>query len=108
MTERLYGKACAELLHYLKGIRQEDIDRIPNELMVFFRNNADPEYKCDFDYSLPLKEMNLTDETIGLISMICYKYWCITDNEKQTFEEHLRRNEIKYKIEQYGKMFEEE
>ncbi len=106
MTEQ-YKKACAELLHYLKGIRQDDVDRIPDKLMDFFRCNADFEYKCDFDYTLPLHDLQLMDETRGLIAMICLNYWCNTNEEKQIFIEHLNRNEVEYKLEQYGKMLEE-
>lgn len=103
-----YKKACAELLHYLKGIRREDVDRIPDELMNLFRQNADPEYECDFDYTLPLRELQLMDETKGLIAMICLNYWCRTDEEKQRFMEHLKMNEAEYKLEQYEKMLGEE
>ena len=106
MTDQ-YKKACAELLHYLKGIRQQDIDRIPNELMDLFRCNADPRYECDFDYTLPLHDLQLMDETRGLIGMICLNYWCRTKEEKQKLLEHLKRNEVKYKLEQYKKMLEE-
>lgn len=106
MTEQ-YKKACAELLHYLKGICREDVDRIPDELMNFFRCNAELEYKCDFDYTLPLRDLQLMDETKGLISMICLHYWCKTEEERQKFIEHLKRNEVEYKLEQYRKMLEE-
>ena len=35
-----YSNAYAEVLHYLKGIDKEYIDRIPKKLMNFFEQNV--------------------------------------------------------------------
>ena len=84
-----------EFLHYLKGIKKEDIDKIPIRILKYFEENADSKYICDFDYNKPLKELNLKKETIALINMICFKYWCKTQKEKTTFLNILNKNELK-------------
>jgi len=88
--------AIAEVIYYLQGIKQEDIDKIPEKLMQYLNENASKEYKCDFDYNKPLKELNLQDETRGIIGMICYNYWCVDEIQKKQYLDKLSKNEQKY------------
>lgn len=99
MLEERYRIAMAETLHYLKGISQDDVDKIPKKLMQFLKENASQDYKCEFDYTKPLNELNLTDEAKGLIAMICLNYWCETDEQKIKFRNHLNANEQVYQEE---------
>ena len=99
MVNERYGIAIAETLYYLKGINQNDIDKIPNYFMTFLKNNASQDYECKFDYTRPLKELNLKNETRGLIAMICLNYWCETEEQKNSFREHLNENEKRYQEE---------
>ena len=96
MINEKYGIAIAETLHYLKGISQEDINKIPSKFMIFLKENALKNYPCNFDYTKPLKELKLTNETKGLISMICLNYWCETEEQKIKFRNHLNVNEQAY------------
>lgn len=93
------ANAMAEVIYYLKGIRQEDINKIPKKLMQYLNENASKEYKCDFDYNKPLKELKLLDETRGIIGMICYNYWCVNEFQKKQYIDKLNTNEIKYQEE---------
>lgn len=99
MVNERYGIAITETLHYLKGINQEDINKIPNKFMIFLKENALNSYSCKFDYNKPLKELNLTNETKGLIAMICLNYWCETEEQKIKFRNHLNVNEQAYQEE---------
>lgn len=99
MMDKRYSIAISETLHYLKGINQDDVDKIPKRFMLFLKENADDNYSCDFDYNKPLKELNLKDETRGLIAMICLNYWCETEEQKNEFSKHLNKNEQKYQEE---------
>ena len=99
MVDEKYGVAITETLHYLKGISQNDVNKIPNKFMNFLKENSLQDYKCDFDYTKPLNELNLTDETKGLIGLICLNYWCKTEEEKSKFKEHLNKNENQYQVE---------
>ena len=51
------ANAIAEVVYYLKGIRQEDIDKIPKKLLEYLNNNASKEYECNFDFNKPLNEL---------------------------------------------------
>ena len=99
MVNERYGIAMAETLHYLKGISQDDINKIPDNFITFLKNNASQNYEYKFDYTRPLKELNLKNETRGLIAMICLNYWCETEDQKNSFIEHLNKNEKKYQEE---------
>ncbi len=90
------ANAMAEVIYYLKGIRQEDLNKIPKKLLQYLNENASKEYKCNFDYNKPLKELKLLDETRGIIGMICYNYWCITEKQKEQYIKKLSENEKKY------------
>ena len=90
--------AMAEVLWYLKGIKEDDLNKIPNDIINYIKQNASKEYNCTFDYSKPLKELNLLDETRGIIGIICYKYWCTTKEQKEMYIKKLNSNEKKYQI----------
>ncbi len=105
MVNERYKIAISETLHYLKGIKQSDIDKIPDKFMDFLKNNKSENYKCNFDYMKPLSELELMDETKGLIAMICLNYWCETEKQKNNFKKHINENETKYQeelIEKYN------
>ena len=99
MVSVQYANAMAETLHYLKGIRKEDVDRIPKKFMNFLEENASKDFVCDFDYTKPLNELNVQKETKGLIGYICLNCWCITDKQKEDFISKLKENERKYQEE---------
>lgn len=99
MLNERYSIAISETLHYLKGIKREDINKIPNKFMLFLKENIADNYVCDFDYNKPLKELNLTNEAKGLIAMICLNYWCENEEQKNKFSKHLDINEQKYQEE---------
>ncbi len=90
------ANAMAEVIYYLKGIKKEDIDKIPQNFIQYLNENASKEYKCNFDYNKPLKELDLLDDTRGIIGMICYNYWCITEIQKEQYLQKLRQNEKIY------------
>lgn len=92
-------KAMAEVLWYLNGIKEEDIDKIPRNVLNFIKENASKGYKCTFDYNRPLKELNLMDETRGIIGILCYKYWCTTKEQKEMYLKKLDSQEKNYQSE---------
>lgn len=96
MVNERYSIAMTETLHYLKGIRQDDLNKIPSKFMKFLNENCAKNYICEFDYTKPLKDIKLSNEARGIIAMICLNYWCETDEQKEKFKKHLNENELKY------------
>ena len=88
--------AISETLHYLKGIKESDLNKIPINFIEFLKENADTNYKCNFNYTKPLKDLPLLPETRGIISAICLNFWCETKEQKENFLKLLNENEKKY------------
>lgn len=99
MVNERYGIAMCETLQYLKGINQSDLNKIPSKFMQFLNDNCLKDYECNFDYTKPLKELNISDEARGLIAMICLNYWCVNDEQKERFKKHLTENEMRFQEE---------
>jgi len=99
MVNEKYSIAMCETLRYLKGINQDDLNKIPSKFIKFLNDNSSKNYKCDFDYNKPLKELKISEEARGIIAMICLNYWCITDEQKEKFKSHLTKNELKFQEE---------
>ena len=99
MVNEKYSIAMCETLRYLKGINQDDLNKIPSKFIKFLSDNSSKNYECDFDYTKPLKELNISEEARGIIAMICLNYWCITDEQKEKFKRHLTKNELKFQEE---------
>ena len=99
MVNEKYSIAMCETLRYLKGINQDDLNKIPSKFIKFLSDNSSKNYECDFDYTKPLKELNISEEARGIIAMICLNYWCITDEQKEKFKSHLTKNELKFQKE---------
>jgi len=99
MVNIQYSNAMAEVLHYLKGIRKEDIEKKLKNFFKFIEENASKEYVCKFDYNKPLKELELLNETRGIIGTICLNYWCQNEEQKQNYLNKLSENERKYQEE---------
>ena len=96
MVSEKYANAYTEVLYYLKGIDKKSIEKIPKKLVELLEENADKDYECKFDYNLPLSELNLSDEALGLIGMIAYNYCCNSPEEKQELEKIFIANEKEY------------
>lgn len=96
MVSEKYSKACKEVLQYLKGIRKEDIEKIPDKVIKFLEENADKKYECNFDYTKSLSELEVLNETKTLILIICLNYWCDSDEEKKELLKILNENGKNY------------
>ena len=96
MLNTRYANAFKEVDYYLKGIREEDIEKIPNKLKEFIKENASESYLVDFDYNKPLSEITISKEAKGIISIICLNYWCENEEEKREYLGLLNTNEQEY------------
>lgn len=96
MVNTRYANAFKEVDYYLKGIREEDIEKIPNKLKEFIKENASESYLVDFDYNKPLSEITISKEAKGIISIICLNYWCENEEEKREYLGLLNTNEQEY------------
>lgn len=95
MTNIEYRKSISEVLDILEHTKKEDVDKISPKFIEFLNNNKYDNYKPSLDHTKRIKEMNLRDTTIGILSIINIKFWC-TPNQKKLFNDKLKQNEKIY------------
>lgn len=90
-----YSLAFSEILDILSHTKKEDVEKIPVGLLEFFKTNALKNYESKLDFNKSIADMNLSEKTIGILSIIYKKYWCNAEQRK-AFEEKLKQNDIAY------------
>lgn len=90
-----YAKAYVEILEIINNMGEEYKKKIPSKLINFFEQNKDPNYYYQLKKSEKENIKIFSNETIGLLSMLEYKYWS-KDNEKKILNDALKENEKKY------------
>ena len=103
MINSEYRKAITELLTVLENVEDDELNKIPPELIDYFKTNADKNYHFEIEENENFEDIELKKETKGLLSMIYRNYLCDNQKEKEAFEEILHQNEIKYQEELHEK-----
>ena len=95
MTNIEYRKSISEVLDRLEHTNKEDVEKISPKFIEFLNKNKCDNYKPTLDHSKRIKEMNLRETTIGILSIINSKFWC-TPEQKELFDDKLKQNEEIY------------
>lgn len=98
MVSSEYSIAFSETLDILNHTQKEDVEKIPSKFLNFLKINASKNYESKLDFNKSIRDMNLNPKTIGILSIIHKKYWCNCE-QKKTFEEKLKQNELEYQKE---------
>lgn len=93
-----YRQAISEVLDILEHTKKEDVNKISPEFIKFLNENSDKEYIPNLDHMKRIKDMNLNEKTIGILSIINSKFWC-SNEQKEKFKNKLKENEIQYQTE---------
>ena len=88
-----YSRAYKDIFYFLMSLEEKYKNKIPKELIKFFKENADNQYVPTIDLSKPLIDQKISKETEVLLCLINLNYWC-TQEEK---EELLKKYEINEK-----------
>ena len=103
-----YSRAYKDIIYILMSLEEKYKNKIPKELIKFFKDNADNQYIPTIDFSKPLISQKLSEETEGLLCLINLNYWCTPEekeellkkyeiNEKEAEEQLQNQYEIKFK-----------
>lgn len=95
MVSYEYSVAFSETLDILNHTKKEDVKKIPIKFLEFLKVNALKTYESKLDFNKSMTDMNLSQKTIGILSIIHKKYWC-NNEQRKAFEEKLKQNEITY------------
>lgn len=88
--------AYAEVDEILNLLEDYYIEKVPEKVRNFFREERDKNYMPKIDVDIPLTEQNLKRETMVLLAILKLNYWCKDENEKQAFLNELDENEREY------------
>ena len=98
MLNQRYAEASVEVLDILEHMDPNDLVKVSNKFIDFLKENASKNYICNLDYSKKLNDMELKEETRGLLALMYEKYWC-PEEEKEELKKKFYENEKKYQKE---------
>lgn len=87
--------AYNEVLCILNQMNEDDVDKIPKEVIESLRQNVSDEYIAKYDSSKSLDEQGYQNETLAILAMLNLNYWCNNDEEKARLISKYKQNEIK-------------
>lgn len=93
-----YKIAATEVLDIVEHLSLNATNKIPLQLLEFFKEVSMEDYKPEFDYSGGLEKINFTPKTKALLAMIYRNYLC-SEEERKEFDRKLFENEEKYQQE---------
>ena len=82
-----YNKRLVEVDEILKHLSQRDYNKIPEEVKEAITENKDKEYKWKYDDTKKLKEQDVSEDTIAILSYINMEY--LLNEEQKKFVESL-------------------
>lgn len=97
-----YKKRLVEVNEILKHLSSKDIAKIPQEIWDTIEENMDKKYIWNYDESKPLKQQNVSRDTIAILSYINMEY-LLTEDQKEVVCMIHKKNQ--QKIEEEKKKF---
>ena len=88
--------AYAEVDEILNLLEDDYIDKVPEKVRDFFKEERDKKYLPKIEVDIPLSVQNLKRETMVLLAVLKLNYWCKDEKEKQAFLNELDENEREY------------
>ena len=95
MTESTMN-VYAEVDAVLDNMQEEYVNEIPVKLRKLFKEKKSDTYVKEISLDLPLDEQGLKDETLAVLAVLNYNYWCKDEDRKRELIELYNRNEKEY------------
>ena len=89
---KLTARAYSEVYEILQIVDKDLKEKIPSEVILFFKENRDLAYEPYFNKYESLENQRVLNETINVLAFLKLKYWCTTDEEKM-FLKRLEDND---------------
>lgn len=86
--------AYAEVDAILELLEDEFVNRIPEKIREFFKDEKDKEYKPTIRSDIGLDEQDLKAETISILTLLQLNYLCDSEEEKQEILNELQENDM--------------
>lgn len=88
-----YCEAFAEVEYILTGLKTEEIERIPKNLLEVIHTKKAMNYIIDIDLKKSLFEQNLKNETLAILAVI-YRKYLADSTELVELEKHYNETMI--------------
>ena len=85
MVTKEYAMAYREVIEILKYVPYEDVKKIPEEELEFYRESMDKEYDYKLDMAKEFEEQEMSDITRAILANIFRDYWA-TPYQKERIE----------------------
>ena len=89
-----YAKAYKEVLEIIKYFPTEEVTKIPDEKIEFYKANMDNTYEFTINPEIDLSEQNISKEANAIIVALFQDYFA-TEEQKEKINEILKFNEKK-------------
>ena len=89
-----YNKRLVEVDEVLKYLSEEDLSKIPEDIRQAIKENKDKEYVWKYDDTKPLKDQNISRDTIILLSYLNMEY-LLNEEQKELMQKIHDFNERK-------------
>ena len=85
MVTKEYAMAYTEVIEILKYVPDEDVQKIPEEKLEFYKTNMDNEYTYKLDMTKEFEEQEMSNITKAILANIFRDYWA-TPYQKEKIE----------------------
>ena len=85
MVSKEYARAYKEVVEILKYVPDEDVKKIPEEKLNFYKEHMDNEYYYKVDLTKDFKDQEISDITKAVLANIFRDYWA-TPEQKEKIE----------------------
>ena len=92
MISNTYAKAYTEVYEILNYLDEEELSKIPQEKIEFYKENRDKEYKFQINPTMNLDRQNFLRETYAIIISL-FRDYIATDNQKVGLDKLLMDNQ---------------
>ena len=75
MIAENYACAYREVIEILKYTNKDDVNKIPSDKILLWRDNMKEDYNCEIDEEKPLSEQNISKEARAILANI-FKQYC--------------------------------
>lgn len=93
MVTKEYSEGLAEVLAILDNTEIEYVNKIPEKVRRFFKENASKDYIPNINMDSEIKDMDLKKETKHILSVRYINYWTENQEEKREFTKILKDNQ---------------
>ena len=101
MVNTKYKIAYSEVLEILKYISKEDFNKVPQDMLEMFKNNASNEKQFIYDSNKTLQEQNVSETARAIIAILFRDYWA-TEDQKLKILTKQKYDREKIKEEKYN------